>query len=83
MTLSPKPVCLCVFVSAGEGFSKNVKKGGKAGGGSSAAAGELLSRLCLATAGKPLLPIVFASEEGDCCLQSQREGEAARVRPSC
>ena len=83
MTLSPKPVCLCVFVSAGEGFSKNVKKGGKAGGGSSAAAGELLSSLCLGTAGKPLLPIVFASEEGDCCVQSQREEEAARVRPSC
>lgn len=58
-------MCVCVFVSAGEGFSKDVKKGGKARGGSPAAAGERLTRLRLATAGRPLLPIVFASEEGD------------------
>lgn len=75
-------MCVCVVVSAGKGFSEDVKKGGKARGGSPAAAGEL-SRLCLAAAGRPLLPIVFASEEGDRCLQSQREEEAARVRPTC
>ena len=75
-------MCLCVFVSAAEGFSKDVKKG-KARGGSPEPAGELLSRLCLATASRPLLPIVFASEAGDYWLQSQREEEAVRVRPSC
>lgn len=68
-------MCVSVVVSTGEGFSEDVKKGGKARGGSPAAG--------RAAAGRPLLPIVFASEEGDRCLQSQREEEAARDRPTC